>query len=145
MKVKDLFLSIRNWLPLPKWRRHYRAGAIRYLIYYYETLDQLNNRLGGANHDDLLQQHGQNSQEQFQDEIEMKALGALEQEKSNILHAVQLAFTLREWELVTDMAQNLVAFFNRRAYWQDWIETQRIALTAAQKQCRAWLDEYWGS
>jgi tetratricopeptide (TPR) repeat protein len=61
------------------------------------------------------------------------ALAWFEQEREQLLYAVDWAKDAERWDKVVSVAANLVLFLQARSYWQDWEKTCLMAVKAAEK------------
>lgn len=64
--------------------------------------------------------------------LDKEAIIILEQELANLLHAIHLAHSLRQWTLVCQLADGLAVFFNRRSHWSDWVQVAELAVADAE-------------
>jgi tetratricopeptide (TPR) repeat protein len=63
----------------------------------------------------------------------LDALVWYEQEREQLLSAVDWAKDRERWDTVISLAANLVPFFRARSYWQEWEKTCLMAVTAARE------------
>ncbi len=61
------------------------------------------------------------------------ALDWFEQEKANLVWAVEWAYQAEAWEMTLRLTHCLVRFFDLKADWQNWEQTHLLALDAAQR------------
>jgi tetratricopeptide (TPR) repeat protein len=67
------------------------------------------------------------------DELLRAVLNWFDQEKLNLLAALEWANQTRAWETVVSLAQNLTRWFDLRHDWKNWEQTHRLALEASHK------------
>jgi tetratricopeptide (TPR) repeat protein len=63
----------------------------------------------------------------------LSALAWFEQEREQLLNAIDWAKGRERWDMVISLAENLILFFEGRSYLQDWEKTCLMAVTAAQQ------------
>jgi tetratricopeptide (TPR) repeat protein len=63
----------------------------------------------------------------------LNALVWFEQEREQLLSAVDWAKVRERWDTIVSLAANLGLFFQARSYWQDWEKTCSMAVTAARE------------
>ena len=62
-----------------------------------------------------------------------EALNWCEVERTNLVAATRQAAAARLYEVAWQLPVAAVAFFNRRTYWADWVETNQIALASVRQ------------
>ena len=70
--------------------------------------------------------------------LTLGALADFDQERENLLAAVNWAYRVGRWDLVTELSGNLIHFFDIRSLWADWIHCNLLAVTAAEQGGDKW-------
>jgi len=76
--------------------------------------------------------------EEVERALTLAALTAFDRERENLLAAVEWAYNVQEWGLVTRLSANLVNFFDIRSLWADWEQVGKKAVEASKEMEDKW-------
>jgi tetratricopeptide (TPR) repeat protein len=113
-----------------------QAARLRASRWYVETSLMMDLALNPETRRQLAQVLGKGkaqSLEVIEERLFLAVLNWFEIERINLLASIEWAYQAQEWEMVVNLARNLVNFFNAYGYWSDWERTHLLALEATRK------------
>src|SRR5689334_3067712 len=100
------------------WQDYYWDGTDRYISYYSDLLERCNDLLQSDMRQQRVQVKDRKRQADEENLLEQDALDTLEEERTNVLEAFNVARIKGDLINVFSIAQSLVIFLDRRGYWE---------------------------
>ncbi|TVP69076.1 MAG: tetratricopeptide repeat protein [Leptolyngbya sp. LCM1.Bin17] len=114
-----------------------QEAKLRVMQWYWEQANFWENTLNSSRRRQLAQSLKEQDEtwatEALEQQLLLKGLAWFEQERTNVLSAVEWAYQAQAWSQVISFVVNLVPFFSARSYWNDWVKTHQWALEAARQ------------
>ena len=114
-----------------------QEAKLRVMQWYWEQANFWENTLNSSRRRKLAQSLKEQDEawatEDLEQQLLLKGLAWFEQERTNVLSAVEWAYQAQAWSQVISFVVNLVPFFSARSYWNDWVKTHQWALEAARQ------------
>ncbi len=113
-----------------------RAVRLRIVQWYLKTAEERALVFHPTTRTPLVQRMSEQSSMLLQDgeqTLRLFAFRWFESERLNLMSCINWAYKAEAWEIVIQFVKHLVIFFPHGSHWQDWEQSHRLAIEAAQR------------